>query len=127
MPRKNKWDLLYEIAATQQGYFTTSQAAEAGISAQALRHHVTTGNLERVQRAIYRVTRFPSSDHEDMVVVWLWTDTTGIFSHETALMMHDLSDALPSKIHVTLPLSWKPRRLKTPPIVINYYGRRMSR
>ncbi|MCP4678701.1 MAG: hypothetical protein GY854_24965 [Deltaproteobacteria bacterium] len=121
MNKRNRWDLLYEIAITQQGYFTASQAKEAGMSAQALRHHVTAGNVKRVQRAIYRVTRFPSSDHEDMIVVWLWTEQSGIFSHETALLMHDLSDALPSKIHVTLPLSWKHRRLKLPPIVITYY------
>lgn len=117
----NQWNLLYELAATQQGYFTASQAAEAGVTAQALRHHVAVGNLKRVQRAIYRVAQFPSSDHEDLVVVWLWTNMTGIFSHETALLMHNLSDALPSKIHVTLPHSWKNRRLKLPPIVITYY------
>lgn len=121
MGKRNQWDLLYEIAVTQQGYFTAFQAKEAGISSQALQHHVTSGNLKRVQRAIYRVTKFPSSDHEDMIVVWLWTDLSGIFSHETALLMHNLSDALPSKIHVTLPLSWKRRRLKLPPIVITYF------
>jgi predicted transcriptional regulator of viral defense system len=121
MTGRNQWDLLYELSAAQQGYFTASQAAELGISAQALRHHVATGNLTRVQRAIYRMTRFPESDHEDMVVVWLWTNQTGVFSHETALLMHNLSDALPAKIHVTLPLDWQFRRLKLPPIVIAYY------
>ena len=121
MNGRSQWDLLYEHSAAQQGYFTASQATELGVSPQALHHHVANGNLTRVQRAIYRVTRFPESDHEDMVVVWLWTNQTGVFSHETALLMHNLSDALPSRIHVTLPLAWQLRRLKLPPIVIAYY------
>lgn len=45
-----------------------------------------------------------------------------MFSHETALMLHDLSDALPSKHHVTLPKAWSKRRLRIPRGVRTHYA-----
>lgn len=122
MGRGSNWDVLYELAAGQQGYFSAEQAREAGVVPQAIYYHVNAGNLTRAQRGIYRLTRFPSSEHEDMMVVWLWTEQTGIFSHETALVLHQLSDALPTRIHVTLPVSWKQRRVKKPPISVTHYA-----
>ena len=31
----------------------------------------------------------------------------GVFSHDTALALHELSDALPARAHLTLPASWR--------------------
>ena len=61
-----------------------------------------------VRRGIYRLVHFPASDHEDLVVLWLWSEQAGVFSHETALALHDLSDALPGKVHMTLPRELAP-------------------
>jgi predicted transcriptional regulator of viral defense system len=105
---------LYQLAATQGGYFTTRQAAEMGYSRPLLHHHVTVGRLERPARGIFRLVQFPISDHEDLVVLWLWSSRQGVFSHETALALHELSDALPARQHLTLPQSWASRRLRVP-------------
>ena len=40
------------------------------------------------------------------------SEQQGIFSHQTALFLHDLSDALPSRAHLTLPTNWRRRRLR---------------
>ncbi|AUX26424.1 uncharacterized protein SOCEGT47_069860 [Sorangium cellulosum] len=48
------------------------------------------------------------SDVEDLVVVWLQSGKTAVFSHHTALMLHGLSDILPPRIHVTVPPAWTP-------------------
>jgi predicted transcriptional regulator of viral defense system len=111
---KPDWQTLYGIAAYQEGHFSTAQAAEAGFSPQLLAHHLRSGRIRRIRRAVYRLNQFPEGDHEDLVVVWLWSDQRGVFSHETALYLHDLSDALPAKIHLTLPSSWSSRRLRVP-------------
>jgi predicted transcriptional regulator of viral defense system len=116
------WDQLFEIAAAQDGLFTTQQAAEAGYSPQLLAHHSSAGRMVRVRRGIYRLVHFPAGDHEELVVVWLWSEHTGVFSHQTALALHDLSDVLPAQIHLTLPLSWKKRRLRAPDSVVLHYG-----
>jgi predicted transcriptional regulator of viral defense system len=122
--RTPSWDVLYERAATQQGCFTREQAREAGFSDQLLHQHLAASNIERLLRGIYRVTRFPESgrEQEDLVVVWLWSQSAGVFSHETALRLHGLSDALPSKIHLTLPGAWRGRKLTPPPGVRVYFA-----
>lgn len=111
---KPSWDRLYEIATEQEGHFTTAQAGDAGYSSQLLAKYLKSRKVERVRRGIYRIVHYPGGEYEDLVVAWLWSDRAGVFSHETALALHDLSDALPARRHMTLPVSWKARRLRTP-------------
>lgn len=102
------------MAANQEGYFTTRQAQEAGYSAQLLAHHVAAEKMVHTRRGIYRLAHFPPGEQEDLVVVWLWSEVEGIFSHQTALALHGLSDVLPARIHLTLPGAWRRRRLRVP-------------
>jgi predicted transcriptional regulator of viral defense system len=108
------WDRLYEIALAQEGHFTTAQAAEAGYYPQLLAKYLKNGKIARIRRGIYRLAHFPASEHEDLIVVWLWTERVGVFSHETALALHGLSDVLPARVHVSLPSAWSKRRLRVP-------------
>src|SRR5437867_3436419 len=104
--RKPSWNRLYEVASGQEGHFTIQQAAEAGYSPQLLRKHIQAGRTVLVGRGIYRLVHFPAGELEDLVVVWLWSVRQGVFSYQTALGLHGLSDALPSKIHLSAPASW---------------------
>ena len=114
-PRRSPdWDALFGFAQAQGGYFTTAQAGAAGYSPQLLRTYLSNGKIVRVRRGIYRLVHFPASEHKDLVVLWLWAEQAGVFSHETALALHDLSDVLPSKVHMTIPESWRRRRLRLP-------------
>lgn len=108
------WDRLYELAAAQAGLFTTQQAAEVGYSSQLLRHHLGSGRLVRARRGIYRLVHFPPDEHQGLVEVWLWSEGAGVFSHQTALALLELSDVLPAHLDLTLPRSWRRRRLRTP-------------
>lgn len=116
------WDQLYEIAAAQDGLFTTQQAAEAGYSPQLLVHHIRGGRMLRVRRGIYRLVHFPAGEHEELVTVWLWSEQAGVLSHETALGLHGLSDALPAQVHLTLPAAWKKRRFRVPEGVVLHHS-----
>jgi len=115
------WDRLFEVAAQQDGLFTTAQAAESGYSPQLLAHHLQAGRMVRVRRGVYRLVHFPAADHEDLTAIWLWSDRKGVFSHETALSLHQLSDTLPAKVYLTLPQSWKSRRLRVPQGVVLHF------
>lgn len=117
-----EWDRLYEIAAAQEGMFTTQQAAEAGYSPQLLVHHIRGGRMLRVRRGIYRLVHFPAGEHEELVTVWLWSEQAGVLSYETALAMHGLSDALPAQVHLTLPAAWKKRRFRVPKGVVLHHA-----
>ncbi len=106
----------------QAGLFTTEQAADAGYSPQLLVHYVRIGKVVRLRRGIYRLVHFPAGEHEDLVELWLWSSHQGVFSHQTALALHGLSDILPSRIHLTVPTDWRRRRLRVPPGVVLHHA-----
>jgi len=116
------WQALYDTAASQDGLFTTRQAAAAGYSDPLLAHHQKVGRIVRIRRGIYRLVHFPTGEQEELVSAWLWTDAMGVLSHQTALSLHGLSDALPAQIHLTLPLTWRQRRLRVPKGIVLHYA-----
>lgn len=119
---KPSWDHLFEIASAQEGYFTTRQAAEAGYSSQLLLKHLRAGRVARTQRGIYRLVHYPVGEHEDLVTAWLWSERAGVISHQTALALHGLSDALPAQLHLTLPAVWRKRRFRVPAGVVLHHA-----
>jgi predicted transcriptional regulator of viral defense system len=119
---KPDWDRLYETALAQEGHFTTQQALDAGYSSQLLVKYLDSGKMTRVRRSVYRLKHFPPGQQEDLVALWLWSDRAGVFSHETALMLHELSDVLPPRAHLTLPAKWRRRRLRVPDGVVLHYA-----
>jgi hypothetical protein len=59
---------LYEIAETQQGFFTTKQAIHAGFGEKTHSYHVRVGNWIREHRGIYRLAEFPTTDRPDLML-----------------------------------------------------------
>jgi predicted transcriptional regulator of viral defense system len=109
---KTASDSLFEIAEGQQGYFTAKQAADVGYQLGSQAYHVKSGNWVRVERGIYRLTRFPQSNEEQLVIYTLWSrnragEPQGVYSHQTALSIHELSDVNPSKLHMTVPSKFR--------------------
>ena len=114
-------DALFAVAEGQQGYFTSKQATNAGYQLGSQAHHVKSGNWMRVERGIYRLTRFPQSSEEQLVIYALWSrnragEPEGVYSHQTALSIHELSDVNPAKLHLTVPAAF--RRTAKPPNVL---------
>jgi predicted transcriptional regulator of viral defense system len=111
-PCKTASESLFAIAERQQGYFTAKQAADAGYQLGSQAHHVKSENWLRVERGIYRLARFPQSDEEQLVIYALWSrsragEPQGVYSHQTALSIHELSDLNPSKLHMTVPSKFR--------------------
>lgn len=95
---------LFDVASTQHGFFTVVQARRCGFATDLLAHHVRTGRYIRVHRGVYRLRDYPSSPYEDVVAAWLALGRdTAVVSHESALALHDLADAIPGAVHVTVP------------------------
>lgn len=118
---KDKREALLAVASQQGGYFTAHQALLAGYAYPRQYYHVTSDNWERIARGIFRLHDYPPSDREDLIVLSLMShDRTGqpqaVFSHETALALHDLSDANPVRIHITVPPSFR-RRLPSGTVI----------
>jgi len=101
---------LYHIAEDQGGYFTSAQAREAGFSWERLSNTCKTGKFQRVSRGIYRLAHFPSTPYEDLFVAWLGTGPGSVVSHDSALMVYDITDVLPHEIHIIVPRTSSRRR-----------------
>lgn len=104
----SKKDDLFEIADGQQGYFTAQQAVRCGYSRTNFHRFVDSGEWIKEQRGIYRLAHYPVTSHPDLVLWSLWSrnlkgEVQGVWSHETALEIHNLSDAMSAKMHMTVP------------------------
>lgn len=108
--------VLYQLAQPQAGYFTTAQAVKAGVSPRALSGRARRGDIERVRYGIYRLRDFPAQPFEDAAAACLWAGPDSATSHETALAVHGISDAMPARIHVTVP---RPFRGRQPGVVVH--------
>jgi hypothetical protein len=81
-----------------------------GVSRQQLSYLARTGSLGRVAQGIYRLRRFPAQRFEDVIVACLWAGEGTVASHETALAVYELTDAMPTTIHVSVPRPFRGRR-----------------
>jgi len=116
---------LFELAEQQQGFFTTKQARAAGFAENTHPYHVQAGNWIREHRGIYRLALFPAPDRPDLVLWSLWSrnrkeEVEGVYSHETALSLYELSDLNPAKLHMTVPTNFR-RNSDIPGIVVLHY------
>lgn len=120
---------LYEVAAPQGGYFTARQAREAGYEDNVHPYHVRSRNWVREARGVYRLSQFPLPVRPDLMVWQLWSrnrqdEPQGVFSHATALSLHELSDVMPAKLHMTVPPGF--RRMAAIPEVLRLHRARLS-
>lgn len=60
------WQALHDVAASQEGLFTTRQAMAAGYSPPLLSHHQKAGRITRIRRGVYRLVHFPPGEHEEL-------------------------------------------------------------
>nr|WP_293770098.1 hypothetical protein [Sporichthya sp.] len=67
------------------------------------------GRLERAGRGVYRVPVLPRGAHDDLAAAVAWTLGRGVVSHESALVLHELSDVNTSRIHLSVPRDNHPR------------------
>lgn len=128
MPRNHRdaQRRLFEIAEGQQGFFTAKQAKAAGFAENTHPYHVQVGNWIREHRGIYRLALFPTAEHPDLVKWALWSKNRseaieGVYSHQTALSLYELSDLNPAKLHMTVPAHFR-RSSEIPAILVLHYA-----
>ena len=124
--RKEAAKRLYETAEGQEGFFTTKQAKAAGFAENTHPYHVEARNWIREHRGIYRLASFPRGERPDLMLWSLWSRNRGeaaqgVFSHQTALSLHDLSDVMPAKLHMTVPKSFR-RNSEIPRVLVLHFA-----
>src|SRR5260370_25827361 len=76
----------------------------------------------RVLGGIDRRADSPPAERPDLMLWYLWSQNRreipeGTYSHETALSLHELSDIMPSKLHMTVPKKFR-RNSQIPEILV---------
>ena len=104
----NQFELLNQLIKEHGGTIQTFQVLEAGISKPVFYAYIKEKGLEQAAHGVY-----VSTD--------AWTDTMyllhlrckqAVFSHETALFFHDLTDREPIRYTVTVRTGYNPSRLQ---------------
>jgi predicted transcriptional regulator of viral defense system len=122
---KESYRALLAIAEQQQSLFTAKQAGEAGYSDAARVYQVKSGNWIRKVRGVYQLADYPNTDRPDLVLWSLWSRGVddmpqGVYSHQTALSIFDLTDLQPAKLHLTVPRKFR-RRSRIPGILVLHW------
>lgn len=104
---------IQEILKRNNGIVTTTQVSEAGIPRRCLSAMVESGAIHRVERGIYSLPEV----WEDELFIIQYRFSKGIFSHETALYLHGMTDCTPIHYTMTFPFTYNKGNIKKQGIV----------
>jgi predicted transcriptional regulator of viral defense system len=95
----NKTDIINNLIKLNNGFFDTAQAVQAGVSKTMLGQLVKNGIIERAAHGLYTDANiFP----DELFILQQRTEKI-IYSHETALFLHNLSERTPILHTLTVP------------------------
>ena len=106
---------ILKMAHDNNGVVTSAEVTKAGILRAHLRGLVDKGLLDRSERGVYII---PTVFDDEMLNLQM-RFKRGIFSHETALFLLDLTDRTPIKYSMTFPLRYNTTALKSENVI--YY------
>lgn len=104
----NQYKQLDHLLESQNGLLCTEQAMSAGITKPVFYNYVHSKELERVAHGIY----LSKDAWVDSMYLLHLRFSHAVFSHETALFFHDLTDREPLQYTVTVKTGYNPTNLK---------------
>ena len=104
----SQFEQLDHLLENQDGMLCTKQAVSAGISKPVFYNYVRSRDLERVAHGIY----LAKDAWVDAMYLLHLRFSQVVFSHETALFFHDLTDREPLQYTVTVKTGYNPTKLK---------------
>jgi len=106
---------IHEILKRNNGVITSFEVTKAGVSRGSLKHLVDTGVLQHAARGVYQLANVWDDEMYFLQVRY----RRGIYSGETALFLHDLTDRTPKQFHMTFPNSYNLTSVKSENIKCN--------
>lgn len=101
-------ELIDKLIADNDGMIRTSQVTEAGITKPVFYQYVKENNLEQIAHGVYAT----SDSWTDVIYLLHLRCKQAVFSHETALFLHDLTDREPTEYEITVKTGYNPSKLK---------------
>ncbi|WP_368644669.1 type IV toxin-antitoxin system AbiEi family antitoxin domain-containing protein [Alkalibacterium putridalgicola] len=108
-------EMLEDLINDSDGLVLTKDVVNAGIPRQYLTIFTKEDKLERVAQGVYLS---PTTFDDEMYRIQAKNQRV-IFSHETALYLHDLTDRDPLELTVTVPTGYNATHLKEDGLVIH--------
>lgn len=93
---------IIKMAKGNNGTVTTAMVVAAGVSRGNIKYLVDKGMIEKSSRGIYILPEV----WEDEIFNLQNRFKRGIYSHETALFLWDLTDRTPNRYHMTFPMNY---------------------
>lgn len=94
----NNMEKLAQLIEKNEGMLLTREAKDMGIHQQTIANFVKLNNLSKVRAGVY----ISESSFDDEMYRLQGIYKAAIFSYDTALYVHDLSDRIPLKYTVTV-------------------------
>lgn len=99
---------IIKMAKKNNGTVTTAMVVEAGFSRGNIKYLVDKGMIEKSARGVYILPEV----WEDEIFNLQNRFKRGIYSHETALFLWDLTDRTPNRYQMTFPMNYNLTRPK---------------
>ncbi len=99
---------IFQIISKNNGYVTAKEVTEAGIPRRCLTKLVESGKLLKAKRGIYVLPDV----WEDELFILQYRFSKGIFSHDTALYLHGMTDRTPVSFIMTFPFGYNTGNVK---------------
>ena len=112
----NSFENVSFVMEKQHGYLSSKDARSFGIDNKTLQRMASSGRIERVAHGLY----IDSEVFPDPFFIAQYRCPKGVFSHETALYLHDLSDRNPLRLMMTIPSGWNSKLLSDKNMVFFY-------
>lgn len=106
---------IIEMMKNNNGTVTTAQVTDAGISRSTLKLLLNRGLIEKAERGVYILPEV----WEDEIFNMQQRYRKGIFSLDTSLFLHGLTDRTPNKYHMTFPLNYNISNVDKTSIISN--------
>lgn len=91
--------IINQMLLKNNGFVTAEQVSDYGIPRRCLSEMTNAGAVVRVDRGIYAL---PEAWEDEMFILQ-YRLSKGIFSHETALYLHGMTDRTPHRYTMTFP------------------------
>jgi predicted transcriptional regulator of viral defense system len=104
------FELIIERAAAQHGFVRVSDLDELGISQVYVRQLAAQGRAERRAQGLYRIAALPVTEFDEFQEAVLWAGDNAAIGGESALLLWELADVNPRRIHVVIPPGRRIRR-----------------
>ncbi len=112
---------ILKLAESNHGFVTTTEVVENNLNKMALKRLCDKKKLERISKGYYCL---PDTLVDDFYITII-KSKNAVYSHETALYLHNLSDRVPLRFDITVPVGYGGNLQQNNNISLHYINKKL--